>query len=158
VLERLIYKSIATQTLGSLHLFHLLTEARKRNKQLGITGLLIYTQDQFYQCIEGTPQALDQMWRSLQSDPRHHDLALLVREPQGSRQFADWRMAFASYPQLNRYQLPGFFPLEKNLAPMKGGCDSPSLSIDFEGILGVVAGANDRARMDQRFQRRHVLT
>lgn len=158
MLERLIYKSIATQTLGSLHLFHLLTEARKRNKQLGITGLLVYTQDAFYQCLEGTPQALDQMWQSLQSDPRHHDLALLSREPQGARQFANWRMAFASDPQFNRYQLPGFFPLEKKPAPSQGGSGSPSFSIDFEGVLGAVAGANDCARMDQRFQRRHVLT
>ncbi len=157
MLERLIYKSIATQTLGSLHLFHLLTEARKRNKQLGITGLLIYTQDLFYQCIEGPPQALDLMWQSLQNDPRHHDLALLVREPQSARQFADWNMAFACAPQLNRYPLPGFFPLEKSLAPSQGVSDSPSLSIDFEGVLGAVAGANDRARMDQRFQCRHVL-
>ena len=115
MLERLIYKSKATQTLGSLHLFHLLTQARKRNKTLGITGLLVYTEDMFYQCIEGIPSALDVMWQALSCDQRHHDIELILREPLKQRQFADWHMAFSSLPQLNRYQLPGFFPLEKNM-------------------------------------------
>ena len=47
MLERLIYQSRASHEFGSLHLFQLLTEARLRNEQLGITGHLLYSNGLF---------------------------------------------------------------------------------------------------------------
>jgi Sensors of blue-light using FAD len=41
VLERLLYRSKATSTLGSLHLFNMLTEARAKNAAMHITGHLL---------------------------------------------------------------------------------------------------------------------
>lgn len=41
MLERLVYRSKATHKLGSLHLFKLLVQCRKRNLSLGITGHLL---------------------------------------------------------------------------------------------------------------------
>ena len=42
MLERLVYRSRAAGEIGSLSLFNLLTQARKRNAQLDITGHLIF--------------------------------------------------------------------------------------------------------------------
>ena len=47
MLERLVYRSQATHKLGSLHLFNLLVQCRKRNLSLGITGHLLYTEEIF---------------------------------------------------------------------------------------------------------------
>jgi hypothetical protein len=113
VLERLLYRSKATNTLGSLHLFNMLSEARTKNARLGITGHLLYTEEVFVQCIEGTPEAIDAMWNSLQRDNRHHDIELLARGPLEQRRFNDWSMAFSSYPSLNRFNMPGFFAVDK---------------------------------------------
>ena len=52
-LERLLYTSKSTQPMGTLALFNLLSEARKRNAELGITGHLLYVDGTFAQCIEG---------------------------------------------------------------------------------------------------------
>ena len=71
VLERLLYRSKATNTLGSLHLFNMLSEARAKNAMLGITGHLLYTEEVFVQCIEGKSEAIESLWHSLQRDPRH---------------------------------------------------------------------------------------
>lgn len=113
VLERLLYRSKATNTLGSLHLFNMLSEARIKNAAMGITGHLLYTEEVFVQCLEGTPEALASLWDSLQRDERHHDLEVLARGPIQERRFSDWSMAFSSYPSLNRFNMPGFFGVDK---------------------------------------------
>ncbi len=113
MLERLLYRSKATNTLGSLHLFNMLSEARAKNARMGITGHLLYTEEVFVQCIEGSPEAIESLWKSLQRDHRHYDLELLARGPLEIRRFSDWTMAFSSYPSLNRFNMPGFFGVDK---------------------------------------------
>ena len=113
MLERLLYRSKATNTLGSLHLFNMLSEARAKNSVLGITGHLLYTEEVFVQCIEGPPEAIASLWESLQHDARHQDIELLARGPLEKRRFTDWSMAFSSYPSLNRFNMPGFFAVDK---------------------------------------------
>ena len=113
MLERLLYRSKATNTLGSLHLFNMLSEARAKNAMLGITGHLLYTEEVFVQCIEGKSEAIESLWHSLQRDPRHYDIELLARGPLEKRRFSDWSMAFSSYPSLNRFNMPGFFAVDK---------------------------------------------
>jgi hypothetical protein len=113
VLERLLYRSKATNTLGSLHLFNMLSEARAKNAMLGITGHLLYTEEVFVQCIEGKSEAIESLWHSLQRDPRHYDIELLARGSLEKRRFSDWSMAFSSYPSLNRFNMPGFFAVDK---------------------------------------------
>ena len=112
MLERLVYRSKATHKLGSLHLFNLLVQCRKRSLSLGITGHLLYTEEIFVQCIEGPSGSIDALWKSLQRDERHHNLELLGRGPITDRQFADWAMAFSSYAHFDKYDIPGFFPVD----------------------------------------------
>ena len=112
MLERLVYRSQAAQKLGSLHLFNLMVRCRKRNLSLGITGHLLYTEEIFVQCIEGPSGSIDDLWKSLQRDKRHHSLELLSRGPITERKFADWAMAFSSYAHFDKYDIPGFFPVD----------------------------------------------
>ena len=112
MLERLVYRSKATHKLGSLHLFNLLVQCCKRNLSLGITGHLLYTEEIFVQCIEGPSGSIDALWKSLQRDERHHDVEMLGRGPITDRQFSDWAMAFSSYAHYDKYDIPGFFPMD----------------------------------------------
>lgn len=113
MLERLVYRSKATHKLGSLHLFNLLVQCRKRNRELDITGHLLYTEEIFVQCIEGPPQAIEALWQSLKRDERHHQLELLSRSPELTRRFGEWSMAFSTYRHFNKYEMPGFFPVDE---------------------------------------------
>lgn len=114
MLERLLYRSKATSTLGSLHLFNLLNEARAKNAELNITGHLLYSKEVFVQCVEGPPESIESLWKSLQRDHRHYDIELLARGPLEERRFAGWTMAFSTYASLNRYSMPGFFPIDED--------------------------------------------
>ena len=114
MLERLVYRSKATGEVGSLALFNLLTQARQKNAELNITGHLIFDGEFFTQWIEGPSSSLDQLWTSLQKDNRHQQIMLISRTPTEARRFAEWTMAFSSYPSLNSHNMPGFFPVDEN--------------------------------------------
>ena len=112
-IERLQYTSKATGPMGTLALFNLLNAARVRNMELGITGLLIYVDGCFTQCIEGAAVSIDLLWTSLQNDPRHTDIELSDRSKIETRRYPNWTMAFSSYRYLNSLNMPGFFPIDQ---------------------------------------------
>jgi hypothetical protein len=109
MLERLIYRSIASQPMGNLHLCNLLASARRANAQRQVTGHLAYQNGTFLQCLEGPVQAIAQLWNNLQADTRHHSLHVVEHRSIGSRRFDEWSMAFSSPHYQNTYGLPGFF-------------------------------------------------
>jgi hypothetical protein len=129
MLERLIYQSKASQDFGTLHLFNLLTEARLRNKRLGITGHLLYLDGQFTQCIEGKRASIDALWESLQRDVRHYEIELLARYAISERRFADWTMAFSSYQSFYVHGMTGFFPASQEApSPLAAACKGSQVS------------------------------
>ena len=122
-LERLVYTSRETDSMGTLALFNLLNAARIRNEQLELTGLLVYVDGGFTQCIEGPTASINKLWKSLLRDTRHQDISLIEREQVSSRRYPDWRMAFSSYRYLNTFNMPGFFPIDQ-----PGGVDLKRLT------------------------------
>lgn len=111
---RLVYRSRARGEIGSLALFSLLTEARKRNAKLDITGHLIFDGEFFTQWIEGPSTSLDSLWQSLLKDDRHDQIMLISRGPIEKRRFSEWSMAFSSYSSFNSQNMPGFFPVDES--------------------------------------------
>ena len=66
--------------------------AVERNASVGITGVLFYQNNHFFQVIEGQEADLRRLYSTLQHDGRHKDLAKLIDRPVPERQFADWAM------------------------------------------------------------------
>ena len=114
MLERLVYRSKSTSDIGSLALFNLLTDARKKNERLDITGHLIFDGEFFTQWIEGPPESIESLWQSLLKDDRHYQIMTISRKPIQDRRFKEWSMAFSSYPSFNSHNMPGFFPVDQN--------------------------------------------
>src|SRR5262245_11680416 len=48
----------------------------------------------FPQVLEGPRAEVERLYETLNHDPRHKDLLLLLSEPLGARQFPDWSMAY----------------------------------------------------------------
>ncbi len=113
MLERLVYRSKGTGSIGNLSLFNLLSQARARNAQLNLTGHLIFDGEFFTQWVEGPRASLDLLWESLLKDQRHTEIILISRVPATERRFGAWTMAFSSYSSLNSYNIPGFFPVDR---------------------------------------------
>lgn len=91
----LVYASSASRALRAGDLEHLIERARRRNREFGISGLLLFVDDRFMQYLEGPLPHLDMVYRChVRPHPMHQDVLELLREEITERQFATWSLAF----------------------------------------------------------------
>ncbi len=95
-LSHLIYASTADSKMGDAELRAILDRARTVNSQLDITGILLHTEGNYFQVLEGDAEAIDSLYAKIAHDKRHTNVVLIVREPIASRSFVNWSMGFAS--------------------------------------------------------------
>lgn len=97
-MHHIIYVSQATAPFGDAQLRALLTRARATNAQHGITGILLYGNDQFMQVLEGEKAAVRARYNRIQQDPRHQNISIFVDNAIEARSFPDWHMNFSALP------------------------------------------------------------
>lgn len=73
----------------------MLDRARERNREYGVTGLLLYCEGNFMQYIEGGQDAITAIFGIILADALHRDVTTLVDEPVMRREFEGWSMAYA---------------------------------------------------------------
>ncbi len=110
-LSRLVYRSQAVEPFTPNTLDALLRRARLHNAEHRISGLLLYSEGQFLQVIEGPEPALNRLYGLIQADPRHYDVLTLSHEPVQTRAFPDWRMGYLPVEAATLEQATGFLPL-----------------------------------------------
>ena len=93
-LYSLVYVSTATRLLAIDDIGRLLEKARQRNLDQDVTGVLLYSDGNFMQCLEGPAARLASVYETIKSDSLHFGVIDLVREPIKSREFSEWSMAF----------------------------------------------------------------
>ena len=94
-LSVVVYRSKAVMTLSDVDLFYLLMQARERNRDHDLSGLLIYDRGHFFQWLEGRDDALGRTWNKIRADTRHADVRVLADQPIPTRLFAGWSMQLA---------------------------------------------------------------
>lgn len=70
----------------------LMRVAQEKNAALGISGVLFLRGNVFFQTIEGPKCAVNDVFGSIVSDPRHQSICLLANEPIEKRRFSGWSM------------------------------------------------------------------
>lgn len=91
-LHTIAYVSTATHLLSVAALDALLADARAFNLARGITGVLLYHEGNFMQCIEGPPEALREVYARICRSPQHKDIIELLNQSTLERSFSDWHM------------------------------------------------------------------
>jgi hypothetical protein len=94
-LIHLIYASAAIQRFDKTQLTDLLRQSRAANELAGLTGMLLYSNGDFFQVLEGEPGVVEKLYEKLHADKRHGKLTLIIKEPIAQRSFGDWSMGFA---------------------------------------------------------------
>ena len=120
-LVELSYLSEAVSDMSFLGLMRLLESARTFNQNNGITGILLYDNQQFGQIIEGERASVMKAWKRIQDDKRHHRIELLEIREIEERSFPEWLLRFYGGETLTRD-----YPA---LAEMVGGMDKHSLAL-----------------------------
>ncbi|MGN7611434.1 nitrate- and nitrite sensing domain-containing protein [Magnetococcales bacterium HHB-1] len=80
----------------------ILSVSTRKNRQLGVTGLLLYTRGHFIQCLEGSRTSVDQIYGAIEKDDRHQRCRVILRRDAERRMFASWTMAYAPISELLR--------------------------------------------------------
>ena len=120
-LIELSYLSEAVSDFSFLGLMRLLDSARTFNKKNGITGILLYDNQQFGQIIEGERADVMKAWRRIQDDQRHHRVELLEIREIAERSYPNWLLRFYGGEALTRDYPP--------LIEVVGGMDKHSLDL-----------------------------
>jgi hypothetical protein len=94
-LFRLIYTSFMSAEADPLCAREIVRESRNKNRQQGITGLLIFDGLRFCQYFEGPQDAVYSLSERIRQDTRHIEFAIKEHGPlPGDRRFT-WAMGYA---------------------------------------------------------------
>lgn len=72
----------------------ILGQARRRNAETGITGILFYLDGNFLQLLEGEDPALGETYQRIKGDSRHRNLVQMLDDTITQRAFAGHDMAY----------------------------------------------------------------
>ncbi len=93
MLKRLSYVSRFSRPLTRDEITRLTNESEERNRELGVTGMLLSSGGIFYQVLEGPADEVDRLFQKIAADPRHKDVLVLASQEQvEDRQFPSWAM------------------------------------------------------------------
>ena len=109
-LSHLIYASSATRSMQEQDLVAILTKSHENNSRLDVTGMLLYRGGNFLQVLEGQESVINDLFKVIMQDPRHHQVTLLLKRPVPSRQFEQWEMGFTNIDTIDTSTLPGYTP------------------------------------------------
>ena len=92
----LVYVSAAKNQSPDFDVGEVLRQSRYNNAKQGISGILLYSDGNFMQALEGEAEAVEQTFARILRDERHTGLIVLTRLEIAKRQFSEWSMAFRS--------------------------------------------------------------
>jgi hypothetical protein len=103
----LVYCSVAIRPFDTKDIVDLLTISRKNNEKFGITGMLLYIDETFFQVLEGNEESLHNLYKKIECDERHTKVVKLIEEPIDKRTFSDWSMGYAKASRAELSTIPG---------------------------------------------------
>jgi cation transport regulator ChaB len=92
-LYRMVYTSARSKNCNDDEIKKILEASQRNNKLIGVTGVLIHTQDRFLQVLEGEKDTIMKVYEKIDKDKRHGGSMIRFFEPVEERHFGDWNMA-----------------------------------------------------------------
>jgi hypothetical protein len=122
MLFELVYNSVSVpDEQPANEIDRILLSSCRRNLELGVTGVLVYHRGEFIQLLEGSKEAVLEVYNGfIVHDPRHTNIVLDWTRDVEHRSFADWSMGFAGVAELTAAGTPG---LDEFLANGTAGLD-----------------------------------
>jgi hypothetical protein len=88
--------------------------AAKKNAQRNITGMMLYSEGNVLQVLEGEKEILQQTFDTIQTDPRHNGIIVLIEKEIPAREFAGWHLGFKRISTADLENFPMTTNLLKN--------------------------------------------
>ena len=97
-MHHLVYTSSTSVLLTEADLHRFLNRWQTANVRTGITGVLLYSEGDILQVLEGEVERVQALFTTIAGDVRHRNVTKLADGPVDERAFADWSMRFRSVP------------------------------------------------------------
>lgn len=75
------YVSTANPDLPKEEVKHLLKKTKEYNNNQDITGILLYSESNFFQLIEGEKEKIIDLFSNIEKDPRHNNIIKFIEKP-----------------------------------------------------------------------------
>ncbi|UYZ64682.1 BLUF domain-containing protein [Hymenobacter weizhouensis] len=124
-MHHIIYQSAETAPLSDAELRQLLQHWRAYNHSQGITGILLYSEGQFLQIIEGGEAEVQALFERIERNYRHVHVVKLADGPIPQRCFTEWSMGYVPLEPAAFTRVRGYLDLQQSeeLASRFRGCD-----------------------------------
>jgi hypothetical protein len=129
-LFQLVYISSARQSFCETDLGALLAAARRNNRHVGVTGLLLCGGRRFLQALEGPEKSVQFIFDKIRADERHRAIVELARRTVDAREFGDWDMAFEPAGGIGG-------GLQAEVERLVGTLNDPNLRAQFTGFAAL---------------------
>ena len=111
-LIRMVYISTTTHpvsdSVGGVQkdVGRILMQARRNNPADKVGGVLYFSNNYFFQCLEGEQQEVNNLYKKILHDPRHNNVQTVLVKRIDRRQFSNWSMKYvASRDKVNQLLL-----------------------------------------------------
>jgi hypothetical protein len=84
----------------------ILEAAVRNNKQMNVTGMLLYADGNVMQVLEGEKAVVLELFQTIKLDKRHSGIFVLVEQEIAARQFASWSMGFKHIKEADLAKFP----------------------------------------------------
>ena len=92
MLSHIVYVSTRKPACTEIEIQKILQSCEKNNKDIDITGVLLSSETQFVQYIEGPYKIIISLYDKIKTDPRHKNPVLISNSPIEKRIFPSWQM------------------------------------------------------------------
>ncbi|NQZ75896.1 MAG: BLUF domain-containing protein [Ekhidna sp.] len=93
-LHRLIYKSKRAESTTDADIQDILKACERHNPKADISGVLVHSNNSFFQYLEGKKEYIESLYDKIKTDPRHYDCELELLEPIDQKVFPSWNMGY----------------------------------------------------------------
>ena len=93
-MHQIAYISSATANIGKSDIEDILTTAKRENARRGVTGILLATNEAFFQVLEGQQGDVEETFQNISRDKRHTGVIILLSNKIQERDFPDWSMGY----------------------------------------------------------------
>jgi FAD-dependent sensor of blue light len=107
MLYTVLYTSHAIMDFDRYDHNSLLAQSRYKNKQLEITGMLLYAGKRYIQVLEGEKNKVLSLFSEIQKDTRHYEVRILLQKDIPEREFVDWTMGYKMINKDEYHNIPG---------------------------------------------------
>lgn len=114
MLMRLVYVSYANTVMSEQEVDEILQKSKVNNAKKNISGVLMYSDRYFFQCLEGERKDLNKLYLHIATDPRHSRCMQLEYSQVNARLFSNWSMEYVAFSgvadaMLAKYSENGLF-------------------------------------------------